>query len=112
VTPKEPDEPDELTPTPPEGASDAEAEGLHAMTQAEFAHLEALLPGEPEQEILDYMKGAGIGLPEIVALTVDAGALAIQVEHQAATIRALQARLAKMLAAAKRAAAKREGLPE
>jgi hypothetical protein len=96
----------------PAPVSDAEAEGLHAMTEAEFAHLEALLPGEPEQEVLDYLKGAGIGLPEIVALTVDAGALAAQVEHQAATIRTLQARLAKLLAAAKRAAAGREGLPE
>lgn len=102
----------EVGPDPNEPDPESADARAAALTGTELEHLEQLLPDEHDQEILNYAHGAHIGLPEIVALTVDAGALAAMVEHQSRTIRALQARLARLLAGARKAAAQREGAPE
>lgn len=47
-------------------------------------------PTPPEQELLDYTRGAGLGLSSLISLYVDIGALAAMNERQAVTIAALQ----------------------
>jgi hypothetical protein len=49
---------------------------------------------------------------DLEALTTEVDALAAVLDRQARTIRALQARVARLLAAARRVAARREGIAD
>jgi hypothetical protein len=131
--------PNDVTPAAPAGAAvpdyDADPEArAAALTGTELTALEELVPGPAEQALLDYAKGAHLGLPEVVDLITEVGGLATMLEHQARTIRTqaetirtqaetirtlqaktvthLRAGLARHLHAARQAAAAREGLPE
>lgn len=54
-------------------------------------------PSNVDQQLLDFMKGAKLGIEEIEQLWIETGSAAGQIERQAATIRALQARLRMVL---------------
>lgn len=85
-----------------------ETEPLVTLPVAELEALEAQVPSPHEQELLDYARGAKLAVPELVSLTIEAGALAAMNEQQARTIAvhqehiaALQERLRRVLATLK-----------